>query len=168
MDFSSPETWRWIWLVVAVAFTLGEIAVAGSFYLLPFALGAFAAAVTAFLGAPVALEWAAFLAGSVAGSAVLWPLGRRLASRSPQAAVGANRWVGREALVLRDIPGGPGGTGLIRLEREEWRAESFTGLPIPAGSTVLVSKVDGTRLVVLALEEPRPRAIDPASEPGSN
>ena len=168
MDFSSPDTWRWIWLVCAVAFTVGEIAVAGSFYLLPFALGAFAAAVASFLGGSVALGWAAFVAGSLAGSVVLWPLGRRLASRSPHSAVGANRWVGREALVLRDIPGGPGGTGLIRLEREEWRAESATGLPIPAGSTVFVSRVDGTRLVVLALDEPSPRAIDPAAEPGSS
>lgn len=167
MDFSSPDTWRWIWLVVAVAFTVGEIAVAGSFYLLPFALGALAAAVAAFAGLSVAVEWAAFVLGSVGGSALLWPLGRRLASRSPSIPVGANRWVGREALVLRDIPGGPGGTGMIRLEREEWRAESFTGLPIPAGSTVLVSRVDGTRLVVMALDEPAPRSIDPAAEPGS-
>ena len=63
-------------------------------------------------------------------------------------------WVGRQAYVLRDIPSGPGATGLIRLDREEWRAESLMGMPIRAGSTVLVSRVDGTRLVVLPLEEP--------------
>ncbi len=43
MDFGSSETWRWIWLGAAVAFTVGEIAVAGSFFLLPFAAGALAA-----------------------------------------------------------------------------------------------------------------------------
>lgn len=154
MDVSSPDTWRWIFLVVAVAFTVGEIAVAGSFFLLPFAVGALAAAVAAFLGLSVALDWLVFVVVSASSSAILWPLRRRLDSRTPRHAIGANRWVGREALVLRDIPGVAGETGLVRLDREEWRAESMIGVPIPAGSTVLVSRVDGTRLVVLPLEEP--------------
>ncbi len=154
MDVSSPETWRWIWLLAAVAFTIGEIAVAGTFFLLPFAAGALAAAVAALAGVSVGLEWLAFVVVSALSSAVLWPLGRRLDQRHPMHAVGATRWVGRQAYVLRDIPGGPGATGLIRLDREEWRAESLIGAPIPAGSTVLVSRVDGTRLVVVPLEEP--------------
>jgi membrane protein implicated in regulation of membrane protease activity len=154
MDVSSPDTWRWIFLVVAVAFTVGEVVVAGSFFLLPFAVGALAAAVAAFLGLSVVVDWVVFVVVSASSSAVLWPLRRRLDSRTPRHAIGANRWVGREALVLRDIPGVAGGTGLVRLDREEWRAESMIGVPIPAGSTVLVSRVDGTRLVVLPLEEP--------------
>lgn len=153
MDFGSPETWRWIWLLFAVIFTIGEIAVAGSFFLLPFATGALVAAISGFAGAPVAIEWGLFVAASAGSAAVLRPLARRLDS-SPRSAIGATRWVGREAYVLRDIPGGPAGTGLIRLDREEWRAESLTGAPIRAGSTVLVSRVDGTRLVVLPLDEP--------------
>jgi membrane protein implicated in regulation of membrane protease activity len=165
MDFSSPDTWRWIFLVVAVGFTLGEIAVAGSFFLLPFAAGALAAAVAAFLGVGVALDWLVFVAVSASSSAVLWPLRKRLDSRSPQSSIGANRWVGREALVLRDIPGVVGETGLVRLDREEWRAESLVGVPIAAGSKVLVSRVDGTRLVVLPLEDPplgQPSSLPPA------
>ena len=154
MDFSSPDTWRWIFLVVGVVFTVGEIAVAGSFFLLPFAVGALAAAIAAFLGLAVAVDWLVFVVVSASSSAVLWPLRRRLDSRTPRQAIGANRWVGREAFVLRDIPGVPGETGLVRLDREEWRAESQIGVPIRTGSTVLVSRVDGTRLVVLPLEEP--------------
>ncbi len=156
MDFSSPDTWRWIWLGAALVFTVGEIAVAGSFFLLPFAVGALTAAVGAFLGLSVAVDWLVFVVVSASSSAVMWPLRRRLDTRTPRHAIGANRWVGREALVLRDIPGAPGETGLVRLDREEWRAESMIGVPIPAGSTVLVSRVDGTRLVVLPLEEPSP------------
>ena len=154
MDVSSPDTWRWIFLVVAVVFTVGEIAVAGSFFLLPFAVGALAAALAAFVGLSLAIDWVVFVLVSASASAVLWPLRRRLDNRSPHHAIGANRWVGREARVVRDIPGLPGETGLVRLEREEWRAESLIGVPIPSGSTVLVSRVDGTRLVVLPLEEP--------------
>ena len=153
MDFNSPDTWRWVWLAAAAVFAVGEIAVAGSFFLLPFAAGALVAAAAAFLGASVGLEWLAFLVVSALGAAILRPLAKRL-DQAPSHAIGANRWVGRQAYVLRDIPSGPGETGLIRLDREEWRAESLMGIPIPAGSTVLVSRVDGTRLVVLPLEEP--------------
>jgi membrane protein implicated in regulation of membrane protease activity len=154
MDLSSPDTWRWIWLAAAVAFALGEIAVAGSFFLLPFAGGAVAGAGVAFLGGSVGMSWLAFVLVSAACAAVLRPLARRLDRHSPHQSAGANRWVGRQATVLRDIPGGQGDTGLIRLDREEWRAESEYGVPIKAGSTVLVKRVDGTRLVVLLLEEP--------------
>ena len=161
MDLGSPETWRWIWLAAAVVFAVGEIAVAGTFFLLPFAAGGLAGAAVSFLGGSVALGWFAFVVVSAACSAVLWPLGRRLDRSSPRHAIGANRWVGREAYVLRDIPGGPGSTGVIRLDREEWRAESLIGLPIKAGSTVLVSRVDGTRLVVVPLEEPSDSGYNP-------
>jgi len=154
MDFSSPETWRWIWLVVTLVFLVGELSVAGSFFLIPFAVGALLAGVSAFAGAPLPLEWGLFLAGSVLSFAALRPLSGRLDRRTPLSRVGANRWVGREGYVLTDIPGGAASTGRIRLDREEWRAESLTGHPIRAGSTVLVSRVDGTRLVVMLLDEP--------------
>ncbi len=103
---------------------------------------------------PVPVEWALFLGGSLGTLAAFRPLARRLERRAPHAPVGAARWVSREAVVIEDIPGGPGGGGRIRLDREEWRAESLTGAPIRAGTTVLVSRVDGTRLVVIALDEP--------------
>jgi membrane protein implicated in regulation of membrane protease activity len=155
MDFG-PDFWRWIWLLAVVVFTIGELAVAGSFFLAPFAVGSALAALAAFAGVPVPGEWATFLGGSVATFAAFRPFARRLERRAPHAPVGSARWVSREALVIEDIPGGPGGGGRIRLDREEWRAESLTGAPIPAGSTVLVSRVDGTRLVVIPLDDEPP------------
>ena len=153
MDFGSAETWRFIWLALAVVLAIGEIAVAGTFFLLPFAAGAGLAAVTAFAGLSPAASGAVFVAASTASFALMFPLRRRLDSQG-HAAVGAHRWVGKEAHVLEEIPGGAGSTGLIRLDREQWRAESLTGAPIRAGSTVLISRVAGTRLVVLPIDEP--------------
>ena len=158
----SPESWRWIWVATAVVLTVGEMATAGTFFFMPFAIGAVVAAIAAFAGVSVALEWLTFVAVSGAAFAVLFPLGRRLDRGGSTDAIGSRRWVGREAVVLNEIPGGPGGTGLIRLDREEWRAESGTGAPIRAGSTVLVTRVDGTRLVVLPLDEPSTTSIEPA------
>ena len=55
MDTGSPEFWRWIWLIAMVVFGLGEISIAGSFFLAPFAAGAGVAALLAFVGVPVGL-----------------------------------------------------------------------------------------------------------------
>lgn len=146
----SPDGWRWIWTLTAAAFFVGEMATAGSFFALPFALGASVAAVLSFLGVSVTWEWVAFVVSSAVASAVLWPLGRRLDRRGApiEGTPGARRWIGQRAEVLQGIPGGVAGTGLIRLEREEWRAESMDGSPIEAGAVVQVVRIDGTRAVV--------------------
>ena len=68
---------------MAVAFALGEIAVAGSFFLLPFAGGAVGAAIVALLGGSVGFSWLVFLLVSAACAAVLRPLARRLDRSSP-------------------------------------------------------------------------------------
>jgi membrane protein implicated in regulation of membrane protease activity len=169
VDWSSSEAWRWVWLAAAVVFTLGELVTPAAFFFLPFAAGAFVASVLGFLGVDVAWEWAAFIAVSSTSFAFLWPIGRRMERRVGRSGVGAHRWVGQQGVVLSDIPGEVGATGLVRLEREQWRAESgMSGVPIKEGTTVLVSRVHGTRLVVLPLDEgplppPAPESEMPTS-----
>lgn len=160
----SPEVWRWIWLVAIALFGAAELVTPVAFLFLPFAVGAGAATVAAFLGVDVALEVVLFLLVTAVSYGVLWPIGRRLATEDgPHHRTGANRWIGREAVVLDAIPAGAGATGTVRLDREQWRAETATGVSIPAGSTVLVTRVDGTRLVVLPLDDP-----PPSLEPGAH
>lgn len=158
VDFDSSEIWRFIWLTAAVGFALGELALAGSFFLAPFAVGAGAAAAASFVGLPIGISWAVFLVVSFVSFAAFRPLARRLDLRSPQSAVGAGRWVNREAVVIREI--GANNPGAVRLDREEWTAESFSGDRIPVGSRVLINRVEGTRLVVMPLEYPE---LDPGS-----
>ncbi len=154
MDLESAETWRWIWMVTAAVLLVGEMVTPAAFFFLPFAIGAFVAALTAFAGASLGIEWAAFVGLSAAAFTGLWPLGRRLdrSSGGPMTGVGANRLLGKQAVVLEDIPGSPHDTGLVRVEREKWKAESITGDPIAAGSTTIVVRVDGARVVVSPLE----------------
>jgi membrane protein implicated in regulation of membrane protease activity len=40
----------------------------------------------------------------------------------------------------------------VRVDREEWRADSTTGAAIPAGTTVRVADVRGTHVVVAVKE----------------
>ncbi len=153
MDLNSPETWRWVWFVVTVLFVLAELFTPGTFFFLAFAVGALVAAFAAFLGLGVTGEWLVFAAVSIAALAGLWPLGRRLENADgEQEGVGATRWVGQQAHVVEDIEAG--GNGRVRLEREEWRAESLTGERIRKGSTVLIARLAGTRLVVVPVDEP--------------
>lgn len=155
LDGNSIETWRWIWLGAAVVFAVGEIAVAGSFFLAPFAIAAAIACAAAFAGVSVAMSWLVFVVASVVALALLRPLAKRLDASSATSGAGADRWVGRDGVVLADIPARGAGMGLIRLDREEWRAESETGLRIPAGTHVVVARVEGTRLVVRDLANQR-------------
>lgn len=149
----SPELWRWVWLAVAAGAVLGEMATAGSFFLLPFALGGGVAAALAFAGVGVAVEWLVFVAVSVAGIAATRPLARRLDAASPVEGVGARRWIGQTGTVLEAIPAGPHETGLVRLGGQRWRAESLEGTAIGPGSLVKVVDLAGTRLVVWPLDQ---------------
>lgn len=163
MDSGSPETWRWIWLITMVTFGLGEIAVAGSFFLAPFAIGAGVAAILAFSGVGLAGEWIAFLGVSVAAFAGLRPVVRKLDSEGPTLGVGAHRQLGQRAKVLDPIIG-EHSPGVVLLDGEHWRAESETGRSIAAGTTVVVTKVRGTRLVV-APADPETMPASPPTVP---
>jgi membrane protein implicated in regulation of membrane protease activity len=161
MDLDSAETWRWIWLVVVLFFVVAELATPFMFFMLSFAIGGAVAAVAAFLGAEILVQWLLFLGGSVVALAVLIPIGLRITrGHSDGRQEGATRWVGRQAVVLEPIPSGPHATGLVRLERAQWRAETPGEEAVPEGAVVEVIAVEGTRLVV------RPSAVRPAEEAG--
>jgi membrane protein implicated in regulation of membrane protease activity len=148
----TPETWRWIWLFAAFVFAAGELVTPATFFFLPFAVGALVACVASFLGAPMAISWAVFVVVSTVSFASLWKLGRKLEhADEEQEGVGATRWVGQEAVVVKTV--GVDG-GRVQLERESWRAESLTGAVIPKGSKVLIARLAGTRLVVVPVEKP--------------
>lgn len=155
----SPELWRWVWLAVAAGASVGEMTSGGSLVVLPFAVGAGAAAVLAFAGVDVRVEWLTFVVVSVVGVVATRPLARRLDVGASGDGVGARRWIGRTATVLEDIPPGPSETGLVRLGREEWRAESLEGRAIARNVVVKVVDVAGTRLVVGPLDQV-PEAAD--------
>ena len=147
------ETWRWVWLAVAVGGVVGEIATAGTFFLLPFGIGAAVACALAFASLALGFQWLAFVLVSLAAVMATRPLARRLDRADSGEGVGASRWVGQTGMVLREIPSSHE-AGIVRIGGEDWRAQSRDGVRVPAGSKVLVVEVTGTRLVVLPLELP--------------
>jgi membrane protein implicated in regulation of membrane protease activity/DNA-binding ferritin-like protein (Dps family) len=142
------EVWRWLWTIFAIVLGIGEIFTAG-FFLLPFAIGAGAAAILAWANAALIAQWLVFFGVSLFSLAYL----RRFITRQDegdQPRIGANRWVGLEGVVLTDIEP-VSGDGMVKVESEEWRA--VAPQPIPAGQKIVVTDVRGARLVVEPLEE---------------
>jgi len=142
------EIWRWMWTIFAIVLGIGEMFTAG-FFLLPFAIGGAAAAILAWIGSPVVAQWLVFFGVSLFSLAYLRRfIGRQDEGEQPR--VGANRWVGQEGVVLQGIYPHTG-AGMVRILNEEWRATALGS--IPAGRKIIVTQVDGARLIVEQLEE---------------
>jgi len=153
---SDSAIWTIIWLSVAAVFGIGEMLMPGSFFLLPFAIGAIAAAVVAAVFSSPVWSWLAFMLGSIAAFVAMRPLARRLAENAPDVAgIGANRLLGAVGVVLAPISATPGVAGMVKVGTEEWRADTPAGVALSAGTKVRVVEVLGTRLLVepTAMEE---------------
>jgi membrane protein implicated in regulation of membrane protease activity len=138
------EIW-WVWMGIAALFIVGEIFTQG-FFLLWFGIGAAVAGILAILGLGVGWQLGAF----VVVSGVLFAVSRRLAekiSKKQPPGIGADRFVGLEGIVLEEIDNVKN-TGRVRVQKDEWRADSETGEIIPEGAQIVVTRLDGTHMVV--------------------
>jgi membrane protein implicated in regulation of membrane protease activity len=125
------EAWLWFWVSAAVFLAVAEIFTAG-FFMLPFAIGAAAAAVMAFFEVGEIPQLLVFLSLSAVS---LWVL---------------RRYVGARARVIEAVDPSSG-VGRVRMDAETWRA-STDGDRIEEGTEVRVIEVRGTRLVVEPIE----------------
>lgn len=159
----SPEQWRWLWLFAAAFFAIAEMVTPVSFFMLPFAVGSLAAAILAFAGVSVPIELIVFLVVSIATLIALRPLARRLNRHVIDDGVGSRRLIGGTATVTRAIPAGDE-VGMVRVDREEWRAQTPDGTPVAEGTAVRVADVQGTRLIVLPVDLPPTARTTPPAE----
>lgn len=144
-DVSNNAILLWGWIVLALVFFAAEIFTAG-FVLLCFGIGALLAAGAAFLGLGLTWQLLAFIVGSIVAVLLSRPFAERVTSTGPQFLAG-DRVLGKRAVVLQTID--PiANTGMVRVDTEEWRAESVNGDAIPKDSVVEVVGVDGVRLRV--------------------
>ncbi|MGI9577222.1 MAG: NfeD family protein [Microthrixaceae bacterium] len=148
-----------IFLVVGLGLCAAEIAAPG-LVLLPFGVGALIASLTGFVGAAPIVQALVFVGASVAAFVAMRPLARRLNESDEDEGIGARRLVGSRAVVLEAIPAND--SGMVRIDREQWRAEAIDEAAVPAGSTVTVTDVRGTRVIV-SVETPQ--GLEPPTSP---
>lgn len=137
--------WIWGWIAMAIIFLIAELFTTG-FFLICFGFGAGAAAIAAYFGFDPFVQILIFIV--VSGIAVLLtrPITRRF-NETNRNFVASDRVLQKQALVLAEI-NAAAGTGMVRVDAEEWRAVSVDGSVIAKDAVVEVLRIDGTRLVV--------------------
>ena len=140
------------------------------------ALYALFAALGCFAGAAVAVVFPDAIAAQVATAVVVAGLGILLVRGRVSAAFAHHHeverargvhggLVGQEVLTL-DLVGGLDRVGHVRLAGERWRAISGGDAPIPAGTRVLVTAVQGTTLIVWPIDGALPPVRQPEAREG--
>jgi len=135
----------WIWMIIAAFFIVSEIFTAG-FFLMCFGIGAAAAGLIALIGSGMLWQLGVFIVVSFVTFAASRRFANRVSKEQPPG-IGADRFIGKECVVLVDI-NNEANTGRVRLGTEEWRAKTESGEPIASGTKVVVTRLSGTRLVV--------------------
>jgi membrane protein implicated in regulation of membrane protease activity len=140
----------WIWMILAAVLIIAEILTAG-FFLLWFGIGAAVAGAAALLGLSAPWQWGIFIIVSGGLFTVSRKFAERITSKQPPG-IGADRFLGKKGVVLEEIDNLKN-TGRVRIEKEEWRADSEKGEVVPVGEKVEVTSLVGTHLIVKPLKE---------------
>lgn len=145
------NAWPWIWLSVAVIFALIELTVlGGSFVLLPFAVSSFVTSILSFYKVPIEVQWATFVFGGAAlfAGTIRW-LKKFVNENDTPPGVGAERLVGLIGIVTDLIsPDDVSRHGRVNVVGESWGALAEGGITIEPGTKVLITAMQGTRVVV--------------------
>jgi membrane protein implicated in regulation of membrane protease activity len=140
------------WVVVALAFAVGEM-VTLAFFAAFLCLAALGAAVAAATGGDLLIQGIVFMALAVGGVVLARPpLLRWMHYRyraTPATLSGAQEMIGRTGLVTDPIKGGQQ-TGHVKIMGERWPAVTADGSPVREGAEVRVVEIRNATLVVSA------------------
>lgn len=135
-----------VWLIVAGAFTVAETA-SLTFVLIMFGGGAAAAALTAALGGPIAVQIVVAIVGTLVLLLGVRPIAQAHLTPRGSTLTGSDALVGQQAIVLSEVDAHD---GRVRLNGGEWSARAFDSAQVlPAGTVVRVMEIKGATAVVL-------------------
>jgi membrane protein implicated in regulation of membrane protease activity len=136
-----------IWILVAVAFGIGEV-LTTTFVLAPFSVGALVAAFIAAIGGGTLGSWTAFILVSLLTLWVVRPIARAHMRTPAQLRTGTAALIGRRAIVLERIANDEG-VGCVRIDGEVWTARAYVeDQVIDAGTPVEVIEIRGATALV--------------------
>lgn len=137
-----------VWIVLGVVLAVAEM-FTGTLVLLMLGAGAFAAALTAALGAPVLVQALVFAAVSALSLVAVRPViraHRRPAIETGDTPFGLEAIEGAHGLVLEDVDADH---GLVKIDGELWTARAADATDkIPKGERVRVVEVRGATAIV--------------------
>lgn len=141
MDWSNPI---FVWIIVAVAFFIIEIATPTIFVFACFGVGALCASLAVWLVDYTWLPWIVFITISIVGVIASRPLAEKFAGKSARLAH-IDAIIGKKGKVILAIDPEKD-EGRVIVDREDWRAEADE--KIESGEIIEVLKVEGTHLYV--------------------
>ncbi len=139
-----------IWLIIAIALTILEVATAG-FGVICFAIGAALSALVAGLGGNFTLQIVIFAVVSLLTFIFLRPMVLRfLDKRSKDVKTNVDALVGRKGIVSERIDASQH-LGRVAIDGDDWRAVSNDGSVIEKGTSVEILKNESIILTVKRL-----------------
>ena len=133
------------WAALIIVFLIVEGVTAGLASIW-FALGAVAALISVFLGAPVWLQITSFVVVSTVTLIFTRPLARKYVNRRIQP-TNADRVIGASAIVTERIDN-VASTGYVTVGGRLWPARSRFGDPIEKDTFTVVRSIEGIKLIV--------------------
>ena len=140
-----------IWLIIAGVCLVVEIATVG-FLVFWLAVAALITCVLSLFIDNVLIQTAIFVILSAVLIFLTRPLAKKLSSKDTLV-TNANSIVGKEAIVIKEINEETSNIGQVKVSGDIWSAICNSSTePIPVGSKVKITKIDGVKLVVVPLE----------------
>ena len=133
------------WLVFAVVTAVLE-ACTVQLVSIWFTIGGLAACLTSLFTDSVIIQVIVFVAVSAVALAVTRPLAKKLKKRGAEP-TNADRYIGKTAVVTAAIDN-ENAQGMVKVDNQHWTARSDSGEPIPEGTTVTVTAIEGVKLIV--------------------
>jgi membrane protein implicated in regulation of membrane protease activity len=137
-------TWH-VWLILSLILFALEIFVPG-FVLAGFGIGALFAMVSSVFTDWVGWHLLSFGLGTFAFFVTLRPLYKKYLNRCDHTLpTGIQAMIGKRVKVLEAISEDP---GVVKVGGEQWQAVAEEDTPLPVGSWVIITKVEGATLTV--------------------
>lgn len=139
-----------LWLVLMLVLAFLEAATT-QLVTIWFALGALAAMIAAISHAPIWLQIVLFAAVSAVALILTRPLAKKL-TRTDKVPTNADR-VLHQTGIVQDAVDNTAAAGTILVEGAVWSARSADGSVIPAGTPVIVERIEGVKCIVTIKEK---------------
>jgi len=135
-----------IWLSVVVVTVVIE-ALSVQLLCIWFSIAALVSMILAIVGAPLWLQILVFAVCTILLLILTRPFVKRVVKKSPIVSTNADRVIGKEAVVIREINNDEA-EGQVKVMNQIWTARSISGDTIPADEKVVVRSIDGVKLMV--------------------
>ena len=142
-----------MWIVIAVVAIIIE-ATTTQLVSIWFAIGAGITAVVSVFAEDLLVQTIVFVIVSTICLLITRPLAKKLKESTGEVPTNSDRYIGMIAEVIVDI-NNVDAVGQVKVEGSVWTARSSTGQVLPAGTKVVVNRIEGVKMIVTPVQVPQ-------------